>query len=50
MGMLFGLWTRLGPKKHVLGEMRTDATCQIPLNGPFAAAMRTFYQITLTTC
>jgi len=37
--MLFGLWTWLGPRKHVLGGVRSGATWRIPLNRPYAAAM-----------
>jgi len=49
--VLFGLWTRVGPRKYVLGGMHTGATCrQIPLNHPCVLAMRPFCQITLTTC
>jgi len=48
--MPFGLWTRVGPRKHVLGGMHTAATWQIPLNRLFAATMPSFCQITLTTC
>jgi len=38
--MPFVLWTLAGPRKHVLGEVHTDATWQTPLNRPCAAAMR----------
>jgi len=41
--MPFGLWTRVGPRKH-------GANWWIPLNRPCAAAMRPFCQMTLTTC
>jgi len=34
----------------VLGGMHTGATWRTPLNRPCAAAMRSFCQITLTTC
>jgi len=30
----------MGPRKHVLGEVHTDATWRIPLNCPCVAAMR----------
>jgi len=48
--MPFGLWTRVGPSKHVLGGVHTGATWRIPLNCPCAAAMQPFCEITLTTC
>ena len=38
--MPFGLWNRVGPRKHVLGGVYTGATWRIPLNRPYAAAMR----------
>ena len=44
--MLFGLWTRMGPRKHVVGGMLTGATWRIPLNRPCTAAIRPFCQIT----
>ena len=34
------LCTRVDPRKHVLGGVRTTATWRIPLNRPRAAAMR----------
>ena len=48
--MPFWLWTQMGPRKHILGGVHTVATWQIPLNHPCVAAMRSFCQITLTTC
>jgi len=45
--MPFGLWTRVGPKKH---EVHTGGTWRIPLNRPCAAVMRPFRQISLTIC
>jgi len=48
--MPFGLWTRVGQRKHVLGGAHTGATWRIPLKRPCAAGMRPFYQITLPTC
>jgi len=48
--MLFGTWTPVGPRKHVLGGVHTGATWQIPLNRPCVAAMLPFCEITLTTC
>jgi len=42
--MSFGLWTRVGPKKHVLYGVHIGA-----MNHPCAAVMRPFCQITLTT-
>jgi len=38
--MPFGIWTRVGPRKHVLGAVHTGATWRIPPNRPCAAAMR----------
>jgi len=40
--MPFGLWTRVGPRKHVLDEVHNGATWYIRLNRLRAAAMRTF--------
>ena len=40
--MPFGLWTRVGLRKHALGQVHTGATCRIPLNR-HAATMRPFY-------
>jgi len=37
---MFELWTRLGPRKHALGDVYTGATWWIPLNRPCAAAMQ----------
>ena len=48
--MLFGLWTRMGPRKHVFDGVHIGAIWQIRLNHPRAAVMRYFCQITLTTC
>jgi len=48
--MSFGLWTRVGPTKPALGRVHTGATWRIPLNRLYAAAMRPYCQITLTTC
>ena len=47
--MLFGLWTRLGRRKHVLRGVHTGATWRIPSNRPCAASMPPVCQITLTT-
>jgi len=47
--MPFGLWSRVGRRKHVLHGEHIDTTWQIQLNHPCATAMRS-YQITLTTC
>jgi len=48
--MLFGIWTRLGPRKHVLGEgahwRNLTNTTEPSVCGGDAAC----YQITLTTC
>jgi len=46
----FGLWSLVGPMKHVLGEAHTGTNWRTRLNRQCAAAMRTFCQITLTTC
>jgi len=48
--MPFGLWTRVGPRKHVLHGVHIGATWQTPFNCPRAAVMRAICQITLTTC
>ena len=45
--MPFGLWTRVGPRKHALDGMHTGGTWRIRLNRPYAAAMRPFSQTTL---
>jgi len=47
--MPFGLWTRVGSRKHVLGGVHTGATWQIPLNHPCTVAMQPFCHIALTT-
>ena len=46
---LFGLWARVGPRKHVLHGVHTGAIWRIRLNRPCAAAMRHFCQINLIT-
>jgi len=38
--MPFGLRTRMGPRKHVLGGVHTGATGRIPLMRLYAVAMR----------
>jgi len=48
--MPFGLWTLVGPRKHILDGGYIGATWGIRLNRPCAAAMLPFCQITLTTC
>ena len=41
--MPFGLWTRVGPMKHVLdGRMHIAATWRIRMKRPCAAAIRPF--------
>ena len=45
--MLFGVWTRVGPRKHVLDGVHIDATWRIQLNRPCAAAMRPFVELLL---
>jgi len=49
--MLFGMWTRVGPRKHVLdvGAHWRHPMNTIELNS-CAAAMQPFCEITLTTC
>ena len=44
--MQFGVWTRVGPRKHGVG---IGATWRIRLNRPFAAAMWPLCHITLST-
>ena len=34
--MPFGLWTRVGPRRHILGGVHTGATWRIPVNRPCA--------------
>ena len=41
----FGLWTRVGPRKHVLGGAHIGATWRIRSNRPCAAAMRPFVKL-----
>jgi len=48
--MPFGLWTRMGPRKHVLDGVHIGATWQLRLNRPRATSVRPFCQVTLTTC
>jgi len=38
----YGLWTWMGPRKHVLGGLHTGATWRILLNRPCALAMWPF--------
>jgi len=38
--MPFEIWTWVGPSKHVVGEVHTGATWQIPLNRSCVAVMR----------
>jgi len=44
--MSFGLWTRVGPRKHVLDRVHIGATWRIRLN----VHVQPFCQITLTSC
>ena len=46
--MTFGIWTRVDPMNRVLGEVHTGATCQIPLNRPYAAATQPFVKSPVT--
>jgi len=48
--MLFGVWTWVVQRKHVLSVVHTGIMWRVPLNRPCAAAMRPYCQITLTTC
>jgi len=51
--MPFGLWTRVGPRKDVLGGAHTGTIWQIPLNCiklSICSSDAAFCQITLTTC
>ena len=48
--MPFGIWTLVGPGKHVFDVVPVGATWRTRLNRPCAAAMRPFYRVTLTTC
>jgi len=43
--MPFGWWTRVNPRKLVLGGVHTGATWRIQLSRPCAAAMRTFVKL-----
>jgi len=43
----FGMWTRMGPRKHVLDWMHIGATWRIRLNRPCMAAIWPFCQSTL---
>jgi len=46
--MPFGMWTRVGPRKHVLhGDMHIGVTWRIRLNRPYATAMRPFVKLFL---
>jgi len=38
--MVIALWARVGPRKLIVGGVHTGTTWQIPLNHPYAAAMR----------
>ena len=42
---LFGIRTRVAPKKHTLDGVRIGATWQIRLNSPCAAAMRPYVKL-----
>jgi len=42
---LFGIQTRVGPKKHTLDGVRIGATWQIRLNSPCVAAMRPYVKL-----
>jgi len=48
--MPFGMWTRVGPRKHVLDGVHIVSTWLIRLGRPRVAAMRPFCKITLTMC
>jgi len=38
--MPFGMWTQVGPRKHILDEVHISATWRIRLNRPCATVMR----------
>ena len=40
--MLFRLWSRVGPRKPILGAVHTGETWRIPLTRQYAAAMLHF--------
>ena len=49
--MPFRVWTRMGPRKHVLDGMHIGATWRIPMDRPCAAAVQPFVKLlSLTTC
>ena len=48
--ILFGMWTWVGPRKHVLDGVHIGATWRMRLNRPCPAVMQPLCQITLTTC
>jgi len=50
INMSFRLWTRMGPRKHVLLGLHIGTTWQIRLKHSCVAVMLPFCQITLTTC
>ena len=41
--MLFGMWTRMGSRKHVLDGVHIDTTWRIRLNHPCVAAVMHAY-------
>jgi len=43
--MPFWIGSQMGPRKPVLGRVHTGATCWIPLNHPYAAAMRPYVKL-----
>jgi len=43
--ILFGLWTQVGPRKHVLDGVHIGATWRIRLNRPCATAMWPFVKL-----
>ena len=43
--MQFGIWTRMGPVKHVLDGVHSDATWQIWMNHPCAPAMQPYIKL-----
>ena len=47
--MPFGMWTQMGPRKHVLDEVHIGGTWRIRFNRPCAAAMRPFCRMTLSS-
>jgi len=43
--MPFGMWTRVGPRKHVFDGLHIGTTWQIRLNRPCAVAMQSYVEL-----